>query len=235
MQNPEFLIGDATNISIPDSSVDLIITHPPYIGVDTERYGDAPEKQINFNKKKFLKLLIKSTKEMERVLKSNGSIWICVGGSDTISFDYITEVLKKTNLYLSGWTHWDFSKDERYERLGQDHNIWFHLSKSKDIYFNPFMIRRYHTNTWKLLANNEDNIVDLGLTSDGHFIADSVPESIPSRLIEMFTKPNGIVLDPFGGTGVVAIQAWKQGRKGISIDISVDQKEIAEKRFKYSQ
>ena len=38
--------------------------------------------------------------------------------------------------------------------------------------------------------------------------------------IRNFTKPNDIVLDPFGGTGVTLIEALMIGRKGIHIDLN---------------
>ena len=234
MRDPQFVVGDATKLQLPDSCVDLVVTHPPYVGVDTKRYGGKSEDQINHDSKKFMKLLLKASREMERVLTDRGSIWICVGGTDTIGFEYITEVLKATDLKLAGWVHWDYATQPNQERLGQEHNIWFHLMKS-DLYFNPFTIKRYHTNTWSIPTNNAGNLVDSFMETEGHFMADAMPEAIPARLIEMFSKPGDVVLDPFGGTGVTAVQAWKAGREGISIDISPEQQKIAKKRFEYSQ
>jgi len=43
---------------------------------------------------------------------------------------------------------------------------------------------------------------------------------ILQHYIKHFTKPGDIVLDPFGGTGVTAIEALMLGRKGINIDIN---------------
>jgi DNA modification methylase len=234
MIEPRFLVGDATRLQLADASVDLIVTHPPYIGVDTKRYGGEAKAQINHESKKFMKLLVKATREMERVLKDSGSLWVCVGGSDTVGFEYVTKVLKHTSLQFSGWVHWDYSTGPNPERLSQDHNAWFHFTKTDRPYYNPFMVKRQHTNNWVVPVNNAGNIVDLGLESEGHFTADAVPEQIPARLIEMFSKAGGVVLDPFGGTGVTAVQAWKAGRQGISIDISPEQQKIALKRYEYS-
>jgi DNA modification methylase len=47
----------------------------------------------------------------------------------------------------------------------------------------------------------------------------------------MFSKPGATVLDPFGGSGVTACEAYKLDRNAISVDISPRQKEIAEARF----
>ncbi len=44
--------------------------------------------------------------------------------------------------------------------------------------------------------------------------------NIVAEYIKNFSKPNDTVLDPFGGTGVTAIEALMNNRKGISIDIN---------------
>ncbi|MCK8623697.1 DNA methyltransferase [Prevotella sp. E13-27] len=43
---------------------------------------------------------------------------------------------------------------------------------------------------------------------------------IVQEYIKNFSKPGDIVLDPFGGTGVTAIEAWITNRKGINVDIN---------------
>lgn len=43
---------------------------------------------------------------------------------------------------------------------------------------------------------------------------------ILQHYIKHFTKPNDIILDPFGGTGVTAIEALMLGRKAIHIDLN---------------
>lgn len=43
---------------------------------------------------------------------------------------------------------------------------------------------------------------------------------IVQHYIKHFSKPNDIILDPFGGSGVTAIEAMMLGRKGIHIDIN---------------
>lgn len=49
----------------------------------------------------------------------------------------------------------------------------------------------------------------------------------------MFSKPKDIVLDPFGGSGTTACEAYLLNRKAISIDVSEDQTELAKIRFDF--
>jgi DNA modification methylase len=47
----------------------------------------------------------------------------------------------------------------------------------------------------------------------------------------MFSKPGALVLDPFGGSGTTACEAYILNRNAISLDISEEQTELAEIRL----
>lgn len=61
-----------------------------------------------------------------------------------------------------------------------------------------------------------------------HFAA--FPMEWPRRIIQGWSPPGGVVLDPFGGTGTTALIAKVLGRRGISIDMSADYCRLAEWR-----
>src|SRR4030042_316290 len=46
------------------------------------------------------------------------------------------------------------------------------------------------------------------------------PHNVVSEYIRRYSKEGEIVLDPFGGSGVTAMEAIKAGRKAISIDLN---------------
>jgi DNA modification methylase len=46
------------------------------------------------------------------------------------------------------------------------------------------------------------------------------PHNVVSQYIQRYSRPGEIVLDPFGGSGVTAMEAIKAGRKAISIDLN---------------
>ena len=52
------------------------------------------------------------------------------------------------------------------------------------------------------------------------------------KLISMFTKKNGVVLDPFSGVGTTSIAADNLGRTSIGIDLNKEYIELTKKRFK---
>lgn len=59
----------------------------------------------------------------------------------------------------------------------------------------------------------------------GHFAA--FPAEWPRRLVLGWSPPNGVVLDPFGGTGTTAMVARALGRFGVSVDLSADYLRLA--------
>jgi site-specific DNA-methyltransferase (adenine-specific) len=238
MPEVKILNGDATNLSfIKSGSIDLIIAAPPFINRNPDMYGGNPKKQINFNNKKMLNLLIKSTKEMQRVLKPTGSIWIEISPEDGLMYHYISEVLKKTNLYHTDTIIHkisdDNNKSKRDEFIYKDWLMWFHLVKDEEtFYHNPFKVKKFKEPIWELNISNKNDIIDKTLELNyPNIVYYTVVRDIPERLIEMYTKKDDVVLDPFGGSGTVAAVAYELGRNSISVDISLEQTNLAKKRI----
>ncbi len=57
------------------------------------------------------------------------------------------------------------------------------------------------------------------------------PESLAEFFIRSFCPPDGIVLDPFSGSGTTVAVARKQGRQSIGIDLRQSQVDLAAKRL----
>jgi len=57
------------------------------------------------------------------------------------------------------------------------------------------------------------------------------PDKIPFDFIQCFCPPDGIVLDPFVGSGSTTVTAKKLGRNYLGLDISEEYCEIARKRL----
>jgi site-specific DNA-methyltransferase (adenine-specific) len=234
--------GDATKLPLPDKSVDLIITHPPYFGVDVVRYGGDPEKQINYsqNRKKMLKLLLKATKEMYRVLSDNGNLIIANGPTDNLDFRYILQTVDNTGFYYRDFIVQNSIDDNDWgTKLNEVVNsngitIWHHFSKSDFLYNNPFSVKSNNSPVWNIPFNNISDPIDQKLAKNYH-VFDVMNKEIPKRFISMFSKKGQVVLDPFGGSGLVATTAAEMGRMGISNDISASQTQAATERAKLSK
>ena len=57
------------------------------------------------------------------------------------------------------------------------------------------------------------------------------PESLAEFFVKTFCPPDGIVLDPFSGSGTTAAVAFKNHRNYIAIDIRQDQVDLGNKRL----
>lgn len=64
-----------------------------------------------------------------------------------------------------------------------------------------------------------------------HLHPATFPDKLPYDLIQCFCPENGIVLDPFMGSGTTAIAALKLNRKFIGFEISKEYCELANKRI----
>ena len=76
------LRGDALHLPLPDESVDLIVTSPPYFGLRSYQDGGehyAGQIGSEATPAEFVDALIAATREMVRVLKPSGSIWVNLG------------------------------------------------------------------------------------------------------------------------------------------------------------
>ena len=74
--------GDARSIPLADSSVDLVVTSPPYFGLRSYTdNGEHYKGQVGdeATPAEFVDALIECTREMVRVLKPSGSIWVNLG------------------------------------------------------------------------------------------------------------------------------------------------------------
>lgn len=241
MNKIRLLHGDATSLDLPSGSVDLVITHPPYFGIDAKRYGGDPSKQINasgVSSKKFLKALNSATKEIFRVLKPNGQLWIANSPFDGLGEMYVANTLKNTkfNYVDCIYQHSYYDKDvvpNKYEEriISNSVTVWHHFAKNEEMYFNHVECKRYNDPVWTLDFANTKDPVDQELFTT-YAVQDTVNKELVNRLIRMFSKPGHTILDPFGGTGIVAVTAVELGRIGIMNDISEKQLTGAKERIR---
>lgn len=238
--NVTLMVGDALKMPFPENSIDLIIAHPPYFGIDFARYGGTPSDQLNSSSiKKMLRGLEKFTKEAYRVLKPGSSLFIANGPQSLVNLKYVIETVETSSFSHHGFIIQNGYVDDNPEYVIQEQVAsssiirWDHFAKpGADVKHNPFKVKKYNNPVWTFPVNNLESPIDQWIyDSFPNSIPDAVNENVVSRLVEMFSEPGDIVLDPFGGTGVVATVASSLGRNAISSDISKDASVAAEIRY----
>ena len=79
MKSNTILQGDVLDVirGIPDSSIDCVVTSPPYWGLRDYGYGE----QIGLEKthQEFVDNLVKVFRDVRRVLKDDGTLWLNLG------------------------------------------------------------------------------------------------------------------------------------------------------------
>jgi DNA modification methylase len=231
--------GDARDLPFPNNSIDLIVAHPPQFGLESDRYGGDVSKQINFDQseKKMLKGLEQITEEAYRLLKNNGSFFVASGSYLNMDIKYLLQTIDNSDfsyfgkILQNGFIP-DNPEDFTFERIKSESVIsWYHFVKGDQPFVNPFKVKKYNNPVWNLSLANLDDEVDSWLVETYPYTSDAINKEVPKRIIEMFSKKGHLVLDMFGGTGVVSTTAASLGRNAIVADISEDTASAAKLRI----
>jgi DNA modification methylase len=217
-----FIHGDAFKLikDVPNSSVDLILTDPPYDATIHIRTGRLTNEQ---------KLAM--AKQFFRVLKSTGNLVIFCGFTD--KFDWYNVLrnffkFKSEILIVYGMG--------RYSRIfiknfAPAYEAALYFVKSDKYYWKERAIE----STVFTVKRNEGFSVDyIGIPDPKKLKLNVTPKplSVVKRLVEILCPPGGVVLDPFAGSGTTAIAAKVTGRKYICFEINKELYDFAVKRVK---
>ena len=255
--------GDSRDLSfIPDGSVHLVVTSPPYWTLKKYRehedqLGDIEEYES------FLDELDKVWKHCYRVLVPGGRL-VCVVGDVCLS--------RRRNKGRHTVVPLHASIQERCRRIGYDNLatiIWYKIANAafeasgngggflgkpyepnavikNDIEFilmerKPGGYRKPSVTNRVLSVISDQNHKEwfqciwsgvTGASTRNH--PAPYPEEIAERLVRMFSFAGDTVLDPFMGTGTTTVAAAKWGRNSIGVEIDPHYFVTAEKRIRNS-
>jgi len=227
------ICGDAQQVlaGIPDRSIDLIITSPPYnFG---HAYAQDPHSDTCAWNEYFAQLL-KVWHECERVLKPGGRIAVNVQPlfSDYIPTHHIissqlkglgllwkAEFVWEKNNYNAKYTAWGSWKSPSMPYIKYtwefvevfDKETHKKGGRREDIDITADEFKEWVIGKWSFPP-------EIRMKDYGH--PAMFPEELPRRLMKLFSYKNDIVLDPFNGAGTTTLVAGKLGRRFIGIDIS---------------
>lgn len=237
--------GDTRFLSfIPDESVHLALTSPPYWSL--KRYNENPAQLGHISDYElFLSELTKVWKEVYRVLVPGGRLVCVVGGVCLSRREHgrhlvmplhadITVICRKIgfdNLNPIIWhkiSNATFEANNGTKFLGKPYepnaiiknDIEFILMQRK-----PGGYRRPTEEQRRLSMINKDNFAEwfrqfwnITGASTRHHPA-PFPYELAYRLVRMFSFWSDTVLDPFCGTGTTMLAAMKCGRNSIGIEV----------------
>jgi DNA modification methylase len=227
---------------IPDGTVHLAVTSPPYnLGLSYDNHDD------NLAYENYLKWLKEVWIETKRVLVSGGRFALNIAPTSIKNFRPIhhdfsnqlreigmimrTEILwyKQTMGRRTAWGSWKAPSNPHIVPSWEYvlvfcKDSWNLESDSKEADITSEEFKRFSDGFWYIPPETKRR---------GH--PSPFPEELIYRLIKFYTYKNNVVLDMFGGTGTVAVVAQKTGRHFIHIDISQKYCEITEQRLEIAR
>jgi len=224
--------GDCLEImkGIPDKSVDLILTDPPY-GIDFCSSRTSRKERLQNDKLgDWQEMLPKMLIEFKRILTDTGCCCCGGGGKTPVTALFTVEAIKHFNLIQTlvwrkfiglGWKY-----RPAYENI-------VILSKSKDEY-------NFYDETKK--CGNVIEGINQDIPQYNEHKAGGVdehptqkPTALMEHLIKIHSKRNNLILDPFLGGGTTAVAAKELGRRWIGIEVSEKYCALARKRLQYTE
>ena len=147
--HPLLLCGDSLQIlrKIPQNSVDMVITSPPYWGKREYTSGGIGLEQ-NYNS--FIDNLLQVIYEIKRILKQEGSFWLNIGDTYKnkslvgIPWRIAIKMMDEQGWILRNEVIWNKVKggmDNSKDKLGNVHEPFFHFVKTNRYYYNVDAIR----------------------------------------------------------------------------------------------
>ena len=244
--------GDCLEVmkQVPDKSVDLIITSPPYnIGLD---YDVAPDK---IGKAKYRKWLVDTGKELLRITKDGGRLCLNLGnrintfsgmGESIDTFEILADY-KNIGWFSREIITWVKTRQEENPQsfCGSDTAWGSWLSASNPICrsFSEYIFV-FHKKLWKKSPVGKSDITKKEFMDYSrnvwYFPAETkrmghpapFPEELPYRCIKFYSYIGDIILDPFVGSGTTMKMAKYLKRNFIGIEISPKYCEISRQRLR---
>lgn len=243
------LNGDCRDLlnSLPDESVDLVVTSPPY------NVGKEYEKKTHLDE--YLEFQTDIIKECHRVLKPTGSIFWQVGSYSNkgtlipldIKFFPIFENLGMQPRNRIVWirTHGLHGKNKfsaRHETI-----LWFTKTDDYKFYLDQIRVPQKYQNKKHYSGSNKGK---LSCNPDGKNPGDvwafrnvkhnheeqtihpcQFPEDLIERIVFSTTQEGDVVLDPYMGTGTLAVVAKRHNRNYIGAELDDSYYDVALRRI----
>ncbi len=223
---------------LPQGFADLLILDPPYnLSI---QFGDL--KISKTSDEKYLAYVMQWLPATLKLLKPNGSVYICC---DWLSSPVIYQALKQCNVQIRNRITWQREKGRGAKSNWKNgmEDIWYGVLDAHNFYFDveavkmkrkvlaPYVTADGKPKDWEETADGK-----FRLTYPSNFWDDisipywsmpentehptQKPEKLLAKLILSTCPPQGMVVDPFSGSGSTAVTAQKLGRHFMGIEIN---------------
>lgn len=239
--------------SLPDDSVDLTFTSPPYCMGKEYESSRSVEDFVSFHRR----LL----PEVVRVTKPGGSICWQIGyhsrKGQVVPLDYFVYGILTTdeNVFFRNRIIWSFAHGlHRTQSFSGRHETILWFTKGRNYKFDLDSIRvpqkypgkKYYKGPKKgkysgnPLGKNPGDVWEDIPNVKGHHVEKldhpcQFPVALPQRLIRSVCSPGGLVFDPFMGVGSTGVAAILERRRFLGAEVRKDYTSAASARLRAAQ
>ena len=226
--------GDALDLfkEIKTDSVDVVIADPPYnLGKD---YGNNHDLK-SFNE--YLTFTKSWLSNAKRVLKPEGTIYVFMG----VKFiSYLYNIIdKELGMFFNSWIVWHYTQGlGKTKGFSPRHDDILMFTKSKKFIFNLDNVRipqKYYRERNNMRGANPG---DVWKFSHVHYCNPNrqnhptqKPEGLIERMILASSNDNGVILDPFSGSGTTLRVCQQLNRHGIGFELNPEYIELIKSRL----
>jgi site-specific DNA-methyltransferase (adenine-specific) len=226
----KIICGDCLEVmkDIPDDSIDLIVTDPPY-GISYKSNRQGLDRKHNI--------------EIGKEIKVREQYFTEISNDDVILVDWINQAhrILKQNSALYVFCHWktvSLWSDAISSCFNLKNVIVLHKSNHgmgdlKGSYAPSYELLIYACKGRHILNKRIDDVwnVPIRFTGSHRFHPNEKPLSWMTPAVETSSSVGDVVLDVFCGSGSTLLASKKLGRNFIGIDISEEYCDVARKRI----
>jgi len=248
---------------LPDDSVDLIVTSPPYADQRKDTYG-------GIHIEKYVEWFLPISEQLLRVLKPTGTFILNIkekvvsGERSTYVIELILEMRRqgwlwteefiwhKKNCYPGKWPNrfrdaWErllqFNKNRRFHMYQESVMVpmgdWAktrlrNLSDTDKIRDDSKVGSGFGKNISNWISRDmayPTNVLHMATQCNNANHSAVFPEELPEWFINLFTRENDTVLDPFMGSGTTIKVAKRMRRSSVGIEIVQDYYDMVNKQI----
>ena len=223
--------GDALKIlpTLPDESIDLVLTDPPYNILNTvQKISKTTKKWDNFGEQEFFNFSLTWIRESERILKDGGSLiffwserhlWL------------VKDLLDQTNLKLHKILIWNYPnvlKGFSNKRWINTFDFIFHVVKgNKPKTFHASFVKSENVDVFRFPKPQYN------FKHDHMYHPTQKPLDLIKILISNLTDEGDTVLDPFIGSGTTMVASKELNRNAIGIEKEAEYIKIIKDRLNW--
>ena len=213
--------------NLPENSVDLIITSPPYEDVSGAGYTSNSKDILFF--KLYSDFIDSVFNQYYRVLKKNGQIFFNIKSKTFNKSLRTPHWLEFTNAFqqldFKSYIIWKYagSFDSTSARFHLDYEIIYHLSKGNDIHINDATgIHDPLSSVWYIPHN---------ISKEERVHPTQMPIAVVDHILKIVGVQGDVVLDNFMGSGTTGLSCKNHNIDFIGIELNPDNFKLAKNRI----